>query len=422
MGCAIMGGRIIDPTQKIDVVTNLFIEEGKIASFGQPPLNFVSESIIDAHNKIVCPGFIDLSAKLYTRNLIDKTLISNEVSAALKSGITTLVCQCGITEPAVIESIKNCTSLSGTKVLTLGALTCDRDTRLTEMATFKDLGCIGVSDSGNPITNTLVLKRALEYAANFDLRIFLTPIDNYLFGGVAHEGLWATLMGLKTVSIAAETSAIAHNLELIRAIGNVKVHFGRLSCARSVELIDRAQSEGLSVTADVAMHNLHLTEQNLEGFNSYCHVQPPLRSFSDRQALRDGVSSGVISAICSDHQPQACDCKQAPFSETVPGISSLETLLPLGLQLAEEDNIDLSIILERMTSGPAKILGINRGHLQLGSVADICIFDPIQCWVLTKDKIYSYGKNSPFIGWQFKGGQVINTMLNGCIAYKGKVT
>lgn len=422
MRTAICGGRLIDPAHRIDTLSDVFIAEGQIVGIGRPPEGFVADRMIDARRQIVCPGLIDLCARLREPGYEHKATIASETRAAAAAGITTLVCPPDtdpvIDEPAVVELIRRRAKATGkARVLALGALTHHLGgERLAEMAALKEAGCVGISDGGYPVSNTLVLRRALEYAATFDLTVFLTPLDGQLASGIAHEGPIATRMGLPGIPAAAETGALARDLELIRDMG-VRVHFGRLACARSVELIARAQADGLAVTADVAIHQLHLTELDLAGFDSRCHVRPPLRRAQDRDALRAGLVSGVITAICSDHQPHEPDAKQAPFGDTEPGISGLDTLLALSLRLADDDALPLPVVLERLTCGPARILGLDYGQLQTGAVADLCVFDPTLAWQATPPGWHSHGQNSPFLGWELQG-QVTHTLLAGQVVYE----
>ena len=422
MRIAIRGGRLIDPAHGIDAIRDLYIADGRIAGVGPAPAGFTPDQKIDAHGRIVCPGLIDLCARLREPGQEHKATVASETRAAAAAGITTLVCPPDtdpvIDEPAVVELIRRRAKAAGlARVLTLGALTHRlHGERLAEMAALKEAGCVGVGDGGRPITNTLVLRRALEYAATFDLTVFLTPLDPWLGHGVAHEGQVATRMGLPGIPAAAETGAMARDLELVRDMG-VRVHFGRLSSARSVELVARAQAEGLPVTADVAVHQLHLTEIDLAGFDSQCHVRPPLRGLRDRDALRAGLASGTLGALCSDHQPHEPDAKQAPFGDTEPGISGLDTLLALGLRLARDGVLPLPAVLERLTCGPARILGLDSGHLGVGATADVCIFDLDADWQVTVNTLQSRGQNSPFLGWELQG-QVTHTLLEGRVAYE----
>ena len=421
MRTVIRGGRLIDPAHHLDTVTDLFIAGGRIAGVGRAPDGFTAERVIDARERIVCPGLIDLCARLREPGQEHKATIASEARAAAAAGITTLVCPPDtdpvIDEPAVVELIRRRAEAAGqARVLTLGALTYRlRGERLAEMAALQDAGCVGVSDGGRPIANTLVLRRALEYAATFGLTVFLTPLDAWLGHGLAHEGQVATRMGLSGIPTAAETSTLARDLELIRDIG-VRVHFCRLSSARSVELVARARAEGLPVTADVAVRHLHLTEVDLAGFDSHCHVRPPLRGARDRDALRSGLANGVLDALCSDHQPHEPDAKQAPFGDTEPGISGLDTLLGLSVRLARDETLSLPAVVERLTCGPARILGIDSGHLGTGATADLCIFDPDTDWRVAPDTLHSRGQNSPFLGWELPG-RVSHTLLEGRVVY-----
>ena len=422
MHILIEGGRVIDPAHQFDAITDLFVAVGRIAGLGYPPAGFKAERVIDARGRIVCPGLIDLCARLREPGQEHKATIATEARAAAAGGITTLVCPPDtdpvIDEPAVVELIRRRPKAAGhARVLTLGALTHRlRGERLAEMAALKDAGCVGVGDGGHPIANTRVLRRALEYAATFDLTVFLTPLDPELGSGLAHEGQVATRMGLSGIPAAAETGIIARDLELVRDLG-VHVHFGRLSSARSVELVARAQAEGLPVTADVAVHHLHLSENDLAGFDSRCHVRPPLRGPRDRDALRAGLASDVLGMLCSDHRPHEPDAKQAPFGDTEPGISGLDTLLALSLRLVRDGVLPLPALIERLTWGPAHILGLDRGHLGIGAPADVCVFDPDADWLVTADTLRSRGQNSPFIGWHLQG-RVTHTLLEGRVVYE----
>lgn len=424
MRTMIQGGRVIDPASQTDTIADLFIADGRITGLGQPPAGFIPEQVIDARKLIVCPGLIDLCARLREPGQEQKATIASETGAAAASGITTLVCPPDtdpvIDEPAVVEWIRRRAKFAGqARVLALGALTHRlRGERLAEMAALKEAGCVGVSDGGRPVANSRVLRRALEYAATFDLTVFLTPFDAELGNGLAHEGQVATRMGLPGIPVAAETGMLARDLELIRDLG-VRAHFGRLSSARSVELIARARAEGLPVTADVAVHHLHLTDMDLTSFDSRCHVRPPLRGLRDQEALRAGLASGVLTALCSDHQPHEPDAKQAPFGDTEPGISGLDTLLGLSLRLVRDGVLSLPALIERLTWGPARILGLNSGHLGVGALADICVFNPETDWRVEPGALNSRGQNTPFFGWELPG-QVRHTLLEGRVVYEIK--
>ena len=223
-------------------------------------------------------------------------------------------------------------------------------------------------------------------------------------------------LGLPGIPEADETVGVARDLALIEQTG-VRAHFCHLSSSRAVIMVNEARKRGLPVSADVTAHHLHLTEYDIGYFNTQCHVLPPLRSQRDREALRRAVKNGVIGAICSDHQPHEPDAKLAPFSDSEPGISALETLLPLTLKLVDEDLLTLSEAIALLTYKPAEIIGVDAGHLGVGATADVCIFDPKQHWTLTENKIVSRGHNTPFLGWELRG-RITYTLVGGKVVFK----
>jgi dihydroorotase len=417
---SILNGHLIDPANQIDETTDLHISNGKILATGNPPTDFSAEQTIDASGLIICPGLVDLSARLREPGDEHKATIASETAAAAKSGITTLCCPPDtnpvIDTPAVAEMVQHKARHSRLcRVLPIGALTKELGGKqLSEMAALRKAGCIVLSNGLVPISNTLIERRVLEYAATFGITAFLRPEDPDLRNqGCAHEGPISTRLGLPGIPTAAETVAIARDLALAEQTG-CRIHFCALSSGNAVAKL--RQSE-LAVTADVAAHQLFLTEEDLIGFNSNCHVIPPLRSHDDREALRQGVVDGTISAICSNHQPHELDAKAAPFPSTAPGLSGLETLLALTLKLVDEDVLNLSDAIARITSGPADILGLPLGRLSIGSSADICLFDPKQQWQLTTGELQSNGHNTPFLGCEFTG-QVTHTLLEGKLTYR----
>jgi len=420
----IKNGHLIDPANDIDQLADILVVDGKISAI-EAAGTVTSDDVlhvIDASNLTVIPGLVDCCARLREPGLEHKATIKSETIAATNAGITTLCCPPDtdpvIDEPAVVELINQKTVNAGhSRVVTLGALTTGLNgDHLSEMHALQQVGCVGLSNCRNPIENTLILKRAFTYAATFNTRIFIEPDEHWLsIGGCAHEGKIATRLGLKGIPVSAETIAIARALELVTETG-ASVHFGRLSSAQSVEMISRAKNEHLAVTADVSAHQLHLTEHDVSSFNSACHVTPPLRSQRDQEALRNAITDGTIDAICSDHQPHDSDAKQAPFASTEAGISALETFLPLCLRLSQQTSLSTTEIIKKITSSPANILDINAGALSVGENADICIYDENEDWQLTTSTIYSNGKNTPFLGWNFQG-KVTHTIINGALLF-----
>ena len=416
-------GRVIDPANNIDQVQDLFIAEGKILALATAPEGFQATHEIDAKGMIVCPGLIDLCANLREPGQEYKATIRSEAKAAVAAGITTLCCPPDtnpvIDTPAVLELIKQRAEDAGAaRVIGIGALTRNlQGTELSEMVALKTAGCQALSNQRGCTENIQVVRLAMEYAASFNITLFLHAEDPCLAdNGCAHEGRIATRLGLPAIPTAAETAAIAQYLALIEETG-VRAHFCRLSTRRAAQMVARAHYEGLPVSADVAIHQLFLSEMDIAEFDPQCHVRPPLRTQRDRDSLRTAVADGVIAAICSDHQPHEADAKLTPFPATEAGISGIDTLLGLGLKLVEENILDLNTMIERMTVGPAKILGLAAGELQPGQVADICIFDPQQDWILNDKTMLSQGKNTPFMGWEFRG-KVHYTLVDGAIVHQ----
>ena len=422
MSISIIGGRLIDPANGIDEQLDLHIEGENIVAIGQAPAGFKAEQTIDASGQIVIPGLVDIAASLREPGFTAKGTLETETLAAAKGGITTLVCTPDtdpvIDTPADIEFIhRMARKLQQARVLTAAALTHNLEGKqLSSMAALKAAGCVALSNAREPLANTLVERRALEYAATFDMTVFLRPEDRHLRAdGCAHEGAVATRLGLPGIPSAAETVAVARDLALAEHTG-ARVHFRALSAAGSTRLLREAQGAKLPVSADVAAHQLHLTEMDVEGFDARCHVSPPLRTLADRDALRQAVADGSIAAICSDHQPHEPDAKDAPFPATEPGISGLETLLALTLRLVEQKVLPLSEAIARVTCGPADLLGLPHGRLSVGLPGDVCIYDPQAHWSLNAEQMLSEGHNTPFDNWEFQG-KVSHTLFNGRLVY-----
>ncbi len=423
MKIVIENGRLIDPAQDIDQIGNIYIEGDKIIAIGERPSDFTPDQTIDASGQIVCPGFIDIQARLREPGEEHKGTIASESAAAAHGGITTL-CIPPDTDPIIDTAVvaeqlhRRAARIDSARILPIGALTQELNgEQLSEMKDLSAAGCIAMSNSRHPIASTLVLRRTMEYAASHDILVILQPEDPWLAkGGVMHEGDISSRLGLPGIPECAEVIAVSRDLYLIEQTG-VRAHFGQISSARAMELIIAARKRGLAVTVDVAIHQLLLTDVDADNYNSLCHVQPPLRNQRDRDGLRAALSDGLIDAICSDHQPHDPDAKLAPFTSTEPGISALETLLPLLLRLVEDKVIDLSQAIKTLTQGPAEIFGLpNIGTLIPGQAADITIFDPDKSWIADETTLLSRGKNTPFINWEMRGA-VTHTLLAGSLTY-----
>jgi dihydroorotase len=422
MMISIENARVIDPANDIDRVGNVYIADGKIASVAEPPAGFKPDTVIDATGQIVCPGFIDLSTRLRDMGHSRKATFKSEVAAAAAAGVTTLCLQPDtapvIDTTAVVELVKELAEKAGyPQIYAIGGLTQKLDgSELTSMLSLKQAGCIAVGNANQPVKNLLILRRAMEYAASHDLLLMFRSNDFWLGNnGCAHEGVFATRYGLRSIPEAAETIALAQCLELAELTG-CRVHFGQLSCKRSVIKIHQAKKYGLKVSADVAIHQLHLTENDMIPFDSAYHVLPPLRTEADKHYLRQGLAGSTINSICSDHQPHDLDAKLGAFPETEPGMSSLETLLPLMLKLVTQHAITLGQGIACLTANPARVLRLNSGALTPGFSADVCIFDPELDWQVNAENWKSQGANTPFWGQTLKG-RVTHTLQGGRVIY-----
>ena len=424
MKLVIRNGRVIDPKNDVDAVMDVSIDAEKIAALGPPPSGFNADHEIEATGLIVCPGLVDLSARLREPGFEYKATLESEMAAAVAGGITSLVCSPDtdpvLDEPGLVEMLKHrARSLHQARVYPLGALTRGlKGEWLTEMAELRDAGCIAFGQSDMPLPNMQVLLQAMQYASTFGFSVWLRPQDVHLAdGGVAHDGEVATRLGLAPISVCAETVALSNIILMARETG-AKVHLCRVSSAEGAAMVRAARRQGLPITCDVTVNHIHLSEMDIGYFDSNCHLVPPLRGLSDRDALRAGLLDGTINAICSDHAPVDEDAKLLPFAEAEAGAVGLELLLPLTLKLAMEMKIPLTAALTKITLEPARILGLDTGHLSLGALADLCIFDPTQYWTVEPSELKSQGKNTPFLGMELQG-KVKYTVVDGNIVYEG---
>ncbi len=415
MNIVIENGRVIDPKHGVDRSASLYIADGKVAALGEAPAGFVAEQHIDASDCVVCPGLIDLGARLNS--------IEAELAAAVAGGVTSVVvppdADPPLDEPELADRlVHRGAEIGKARVLPLGALTLGlKGERLAELAGLKKAGCVAFSQANAPVVDTEALLRAMEYAATFGFAVWLQSQDYWLSrNGIAHEGEVASRLGLAGIPVAAETIAIATIVQLVRDTG-CRVHLTRLSSESGVELVRQARNEGLPVSFDIGVHHLLLTENDIGFFNPHARFCPPLRTQKDRLALSEAAAGG-LAAICSDHTPVGADDKLLPFGEAKPGATGLEVLLPLTLKWAEAAHVPLPLALARITSAPAEVLGLESGHLAVGAVADVCVFDPCSTWQLTPEALKSRGKNSPWLGY-LMAGKVKTTLVGGKVVFGG---
>ena len=418
MKLIIKNARIVDPASGRDGAGTLYIAEGKIAAEFSG-----ADQTLDARGLVAAPGLIDLSARLREPGFEYKATLESEMDAAVAGGVTSLACPPDtdppLDEPGLVDMLRRrAKSLTRARVYPIGALTTKLEGKaLTEMAELAEAGCVAFSQANEPLADTQVLWRALQYAATFRFPVWLRVEDAWLAkGGVAHDGEVATRLGLAGIPAFAETVALNTLLELVRAT-RARVHVCRLSSAGAVELMRAAKREGLPVTCDVAIHHVHLCDIDLGYFDSNCRFEPPLRGQRDRDALAAALADGTIDCLCSDHTPVDDDGKLLPFAEAQPGATGLELLLPLTLKWGEARRLPLAQTLARITSDAARVLGVASGRLAVGSPADVVLFDPAAPRRITAETLKSQGKNTPFLGTELSGA-VRCTIVAGNVVYQ----
>ncbi|MDX5446149.1 MAG: dihydroorotase [Zoogloeaceae bacterium] len=425
MNIKISNGRVIDPAHGIDAAQDLYIAGGRVVALGSAPDGFEAERVIDASGLVVCPGLIDLAARLREPGFEYRATLESEMDAAMAGGVTSLAIppdtDPALDEPGLVEMLcYRAKQLNRAHVYPVGSLTIGlKGERLSEMAQLVEAGCFAFSQANVPIVDNAVLMRAMQYAATFGFRIWLQPLAPFLSrGGCAHDGEFAARLGLTGIPVEAETVALFTYLRLARVTG-ARLHITRLSSAEGLRLIEQARSDGMDVTCDVSINHLHLCDQDIGYFDSNCHLVPPLRAATDRDALRAGLADGRINALCSDHTPVDDDGKLTPFSESEAGATGLELLLSLALKWGEDGGLELPVTLSRVTCDAARLIGITKaGHLAPGARADVCIFDPAARHMVTRDRLRSQGKNTPFLGHELPGA-VRYTLVEGQVMFEG---
>jgi dihydroorotase len=432
MRLSIRGGRVLDPASGRDERADVAIAGDRIVAIGDKAAGFEADRVIDASGLVVSPGLVDLAARLREPGQEHEGMLESELQAAAAGGVTSLVCLPDtdpvLDEPGLVEMLKfRARKLSRCRVFPLGALTRRLEGQvLTEMVELTEAGCIGFSQVDAAVPDTLVLLRAMQYAATHGYTVWLRPQDAWLGQGVAASGAVATRLGLSGVPVAAETIALHTLFELVRVTG-VRLHLCRLSSAAGVALLRKAKAEGLTVTADVSLNSLHLTDVDIGFFNADMRLTPPLRQGADRDALRAALADGTIDALVSDHNPVAEDMKNLPFGEAEPGATGLELLLALALRWGDDHGLPLAQSLARVTCDPVRVLGdalgslaSSAGRLVEGGVADICLFDPAVEWAVAPGQLCSQGKHTPFAfastGMALRG-RVAMTLVAGTVAY-----
>ncbi len=422
MSMLIKGGYVIDPGRFVGAA-DVLIENGKIAALGPNLSAPVGSRTIDAGGKLVMPGLVDVHVHFREPGFEYKETIQSGSAAAVAGGFTTVCCMPN-TNPindnqAVTEFILERSRLAGlANVLPIGAITKGSEGKeLAEIGDLRRSGCVAISDDGKPVMNSLVMRRAMEYAVAFGLTVVDHCEDLHLAeGGCMNEGLISTELGLPGIPAAAEDVMVARNLSLSELTG-ARLHLAHISTAGSVRMVREAKTRGIPVTAEACPHHFILTEELVRGYNTHAKMNPPLRTWTDVQAIKEGLRDGTIDVIATDHAPHATQEKQQDFTEAPFGIVGLETALPLTLGLMEEGVLSLEQAVQKLTSAPAVAFGLDKGTLAVGADADVVIVDQQEQWEVDPSKFRSKSRNTPFAGWKVKG-RVNVTIVGGRVVFE----
>ena len=422
MNLLIKGGRVIDPSQGIDEVLDIVVENGAVKELGKGLKAPAGAETIDAAGMIVTPGLIDMHVHLRDPGLEYKEDIVTGTRAAAAGGFTSVACMPN-TKPvndnkAVASYIVAKAKAEGlVNVFPVGSITQgSKGEALAEMGDLKEAGCVAVSDDGRPVTSSELMRRALEYAKGMGIMVISHAEDLSLVGeGVMNEGFVSTELGLKGIPWAAEDAATAREVYLAE-FTNSPLHIAHVSTRGSLRIIRNAKARGVKVTCETAPHYFTLTDDAVRGYNTNAKMNPPLRAADDMAAVKEALADGTIDAIATDHAPHHLDEKDVEFNVALNGIIGLETSLPLSLKLVEEGVLTLPALVEKMACNPAKILGIDRGTIKAGAVADVTVIDPNAVWTVEADKLASKSKNSPFLGCEMKGAAAY-TIVGGKVVY-----
>lgn len=428
MNLLILNGRVIDPAHQRDETTDVLVENGKISRMGKISKGSVHKpglNVIDAAGKWVVPGLVDLHVHLRQPGQEYKEDIRSGTEAAAAGGFTSICCMPN-TKPvndneAVTKLITDTAKREGlVNVHPIGAIT--KGSMGVELAPIGEMvraGCVAISDDGKPVVSSEVMRRAMEYALAFDLVVIDHCEDEHLFAdGVMNEGVVSMELGLRGIPRAAEEVMVQRNIVLAELTG-ARIHMAHVSAAGSVRSIREAKTRGIRVTAETCPHYFVLTDEAVSGYNTKAKMNPPLRTEADREAIREGLADGTIEVIATDHAPHSEDEKEREFDRAPFGIVGLETALPLSLDLVADGVLGPSQLIDRLSVQPARIAGINRGHLGVGGAADITIIDPSREWKVDARKFRSKGRNTPFHGREVKG-LATHTIVSGKVVHSAE--
>ena len=416
----LVNARVIDPSQDLDIHADMLVTKGKIAAIGKDlPRDNLKKSckIIDCKGMVLAPGLVDARVFIGEPGGEHRETIKSASRAAASGGVTSLVMMPDtdpvIDDAALVEFVRQTArEKSRIRILPSAALSKgQRGEEMTEIGLLSKAGAVAFTDGRQTIDSAQMMRRALTYAGDFDALIMAATRDNSLGGGVMNAGLNATRMGLPGIPREAEIIPLERDMRIV-AMTRGRYHASTLSTSDSVDVISRARDKGLDVSAGVAVANLALNDNDIGSYRTFFRVSPPLRNEDDRLAMVDGIRTGKIDIICSNHDPQDVDTKRLPFAEAADGAIGLESMLAATLRLHHTDGVPLSRLLYCLSTGPAKRLGLKSGTLEIGAAADIILLDPDMPWILQEEELLSRSRNTAFEGAHFQG-RVLKTFVDG---------
>lgn len=419
----ITNGRILDPSQKMDLQGDLFICDGVIQKIESSLSQEKADRVIDAKGKWILPGFIDAHVHLREPGLEYKETIETGTRAAVAGGFTSVACMANTQpvndSPYVTAFIRErAKSTAVCRVFPIGAVTKGlKGEELSEIGGMIEEGAVAISDDGMPVMNSYLMRKAMDYSKAFDIPVISHSEDLNLVGkGVMNEGPLSNELGLRGNPTAAEEIMVAREVALCRLTG-ARVHIAHVSTALAVDHIRRAKKEGLPLTAEVTPHHLTLTEEAVRTYNTCCKMAPPLRTQKDIEALQAALADGTIDMIATDHAPHGISDKACPFDQADFGITGLQTVVPMTYQFVRNGTLALDRWIDSLTHAPARLLKLPHGSLKVGSAADVTLFDPEAKWTLTENEIQSKSKNTPHLGEELTG-KISTTVVNGEVVYE----
>ncbi|MCY3985860.1 MAG: dihydroorotase [Candidatus Dadabacteria bacterium] len=423
MGVLIKNGRVIDPSQSLDMVGDVYVQQDRIKEISEridAPRR--EDTVIDASGQIVAPGFVDIHVHLREPGYEHKETIKTGCLAAAAGGFTSIVCMPN-TNPindnaSVSEYILLKARTEGiVNVFPIGAITKgEKGEELADIGEMCEAGCVAISDDGMPVVDSGLMRKAMEYVKPFGIPVITHAEDTGLsVGGVMNEGFVSTELGLRGIPAASEEVGVVRDIILCELTGT-PLHICHVSTKGSVRLIREAKKRGVKVTVEATPHHFTLTDREVYGYRTDAKMNPPLRTQEDVDAILEGIADGIIDVIATDHAPHSQDEKNVEFDLAPFGIVGLETALSLSLELVEKGVISLDEMIRKLTVAPSEIVGIERGTIAPGSVADIVVFNPEMIWTVDPGKFFSKGRNTPFSGWDLKG-VVSSTVVSGKVVF-----